>query len=143
MGQLGFLISMFPSTSWPLWQHGVEHYHAAESLYHVFRCIAAACFLMIGLYAFHNNRLGYPHDFLRLRLSQSTYFLKPVTPRFFANSGLTVSIWRLFCIYFGHWLKPSIGKGCKQSSIPFITFTYILILISVFRCFSNNFKERS
>ena len=46
-GGVGLPISMFPSMSWPLSQHGVEHCHAAKSLYCVSRCIAAVC-LSIG-----------------------------------------------------------------------------------------------
>ena len=34
-GGVGLPISTFPSMSWPLSQHGVEHCHAAKSLYRV------------------------------------------------------------------------------------------------------------
>ncbi|GFW30983.1 hypothetical protein TNCV_2940831 [Trichonephila clavipes] len=59
-GGVGLLISTFPSMSWPLLQHGVEHCHAVKSLYHVSRCIAAVCLSMLGsnaLIASDNDRL--------------------------------------------------------------------------------------
>ena len=59
-GGVGLPISTFPSMSWPLSQHGVEHCHAVKSLYHVSRYIAAVCLSMLGsnaLIAFDNDRL--------------------------------------------------------------------------------------
>ena len=47
-GEVRFPISTFPSMSWLLSQHGVEHCHAAKSLYRVSRCIAAVCLSMLG-----------------------------------------------------------------------------------------------
>ena len=47
-GEVGLPISTFPSISWSLLQHGVEHCHAAKSLYRVSRCIAAICLSMLG-----------------------------------------------------------------------------------------------
>ena len=59
-GGVGLPISTFPSMSWPLSQHGVEHCHAAKSLYRVSRCIAAVCLSMLGSnasIAFDTDRL--------------------------------------------------------------------------------------
>ena len=59
-GGVGLSISTFPSMSWPLSQHGVEHCHAAKSLYRVSRCIAAVCLSMLGSnasIAFDTDRL--------------------------------------------------------------------------------------
>ena len=53
-------ISTFPSMSWPLSQHGAEHYHAAKSLYRVSRCIAAIYLSMLGSnasIAFYTDRM--------------------------------------------------------------------------------------
>ena len=47
-GEAGLPISTFPSMSWPLSQHEVEHCHAAKSHYRVSRCIAAVCLSMLG-----------------------------------------------------------------------------------------------
>ena len=47
-GGVGLPISTFPNMSWLLPQHGVEHCHAAKSLYCVSRCIAAVCLSMLG-----------------------------------------------------------------------------------------------
>ena len=58
-GVIELPISMFPSMSWPLSQHGVEHCHAAKSFYRVSRCIASICLSMLGLnsIAFDTDRL--------------------------------------------------------------------------------------
>ncbi|GFV82965.1 uncharacterized protein TNCV_1179801 [Trichonephila clavipes] len=59
-GGVGLPISTFPSMSRPLLQHGVEHCPAVKPLYHVSRCTAAVCLLMLGsnaLIAFDNDRL--------------------------------------------------------------------------------------
>ena len=58
--RVGLPISTFPSMSWPLSQPGVEHCHAAKSLYRVSRCIAAVCLSMLGSnasIAFDTDRL--------------------------------------------------------------------------------------
>ena len=58
-GGIGLPISTFPSMSWPLSQHGIEHCHAAKSLYRV-SCIAAVCLSMLGSntsIAFDTDRL--------------------------------------------------------------------------------------
>ena len=59
-GGIGLPISTFPSMSSPLSQYGIEHCHAAKSLYRVSRCIAAVCLSMLGSnasIAFDTDRL--------------------------------------------------------------------------------------
>jgi len=67
-GGVGLPISTFPSMSWPLSQDGIEHCHAAKSLYRVSRCIAVLlvdCLSMLG----SNTSIAFDTD--RLWLFQS------------------------------------------------------------------------
>jgi len=64
-GGEGLPISTFPSMSWPLLQYGVEHCHAAKSLYRVSRYITDVCLSMLG----SNASIAFDTD--RLRLFQS------------------------------------------------------------------------